>query len=437
MRISVTDRPPLSSNDVRPTAELTPSLVIPRLTRIRYALVVGQVLLILIAAFVSRIDLPLGWLAIPLAVMAASNSLLPRLGNKPYARRALGISLAIDIAALTAVLALTGGPANPFTLLFLVQITLSAVVLSKGWTWFLGLLSIGGFGFLFIAHVPLPVLESHHSMQGFSAHLFGMWIAFVTAALTITILIGRVSESIRTHELEVLRLQEQLNRREKVTTIATLAAGAAHELGTPLSTIAVIAKDLELYASESSGDPRAVADAQLIRKSVERCAAILQGMSAKGGQLAGENPRAVQFQELFEQVRSTFPEAQRPAIRIADSQSSAVIPFSTTKQVVSALVKNGLDASPSGSPVELSGDVREGRVRITVRDFGTGMSAETLKHLGEPFFTTKPPGRGLGLGTFLVVAFAESLHGNLTFDSVPDQGSTAILEWPMVGHDAE
>jgi two-component system sensor histidine kinase RegB len=438
MRFSVTDRPSVSQMDVRPTAELGPALVVPWLTRIRYGVIIGQGILILLSAFLSHIELPLGWLAIPLAVMIGSNYLLGRFSRKTNARHALGLSLAIDIVALTAVLALTGGPANPFTLLFLVQITLSAVVLSKGWTWFLGVVSILGFGFLFIAHVTLPILEGHHAAQGFSAHLFGMWIAFVAAALLITVLIGRVSEALRAHEVEVLRLQDQLNRQEKVTSIATLAAGAAHELGTPLSTIAVVAKELEHYASESSADPYVTAEARLIRDGVERCGEILRGMSAKGAQLSGEAPRLIVFEELFEEIRSTFPEAQRSAIRTGPpNHVSAVLPVVTTRQVLSALVKNGLDASTAEESVEISGAVVDGRIRFMVKDSGTGMSADTLKRVGEPFFTTKPAGRGMGLGTFLVRVFAENVRGSLTFDSEPDQGTTAILEWPMVKSNAD
>lgn len=438
MRFSVTDRPSVSQMDVRPTAELAPALVVPWLTRIRYGVVVGQISLILIAAFVSHIEMPLGWLSVPLAVMIGSNYLLQRLNQKTNARRALGLSLAIDIVALTAVLALSGGPANPFTLLFLVQITLSAVVLSKEWTWFLGVLSILGFGFLFIAHVTLPVLEGHHVAQGFSAHLFGMWIAFVAAALLITILIGRVSEALRTHELEVLRLQDQLNRQEKVTSIATLAAGAAHELGTPLSTIAVVAKELEHYAQENAGDAHVTSEARLIRDGVECCSEILRAMSAKGAQLSGEAPRLIDFEVLFQQVRDAFPDAQRSAIQIdSPEDAKAVLPVVTTRQVLSALVKNGLDASAAGKPVEISGVVVDGRIRFKVRDFGTGMSAETLKRVGEPFFTTKPAGRGMGLGTFLVRVFAENVRGSLIFDSELDRGTTAILEWPMAKRDAE
>jgi len=300
MQFSVTDRRDVSELDLRPAAELAPSLVLPWLTRIRYGVFTGQVSLLLIAVFVSHIILPLGWLAIPLAVAGCSNLFLRGLTQRFSSRHALGISLALDILALTAVLALSGGPANPFTLLYLVQITLSAVVLSKAWTWFLGVLSILGFGFLFVAHVPLPILEGHHPAQGFSVHLFGMWIAFVAAALLITVLIGKVSEVLRHHELEVLRLQNQLGRQEKVASIATLAAGAAHELGTPLATIAIVAKELEIYAANSSPDKHVAAESQLIRAEVERCGRILHGMSAQGAEFVGETPAPVHLRELLE-----------------------------------------------------------------------------------------------------------------------------------------
>ena len=114
-----------------------------------------------------------------------------------------------------------------------------------------------------------------------------------------------------------------------------------------------------------------------------------------------------------------------------------MIPVVTTRQVLSALVKNGLDASTAEKSVEISGAIVDGRIRFTVKDSGTGMSTDTLKRVGEPFFTTKPAGRGMGLGTFLVRVFAESVRGSLTFDSEPNQGTTATLEWPMVKSDAD
>jgi two-component system sensor histidine kinase RegB len=109
----------------------------------------------------------------------------------------------------------------------------------------------------------------------------------------------------------------------------------------------------------------------------------------------------------------------------------AYLPAETTRQVLSALVKNALDASAPGSPVEISANIRDNRLLLTVRDFGQGMTAETLAHLGEPFFTTKEPGRGMGLGTFLARVFAENLHGSLEFESAAGEGTTAILELPI------
>ncbi len=163
MRISVTERENISAADLRPTAELAPALVLPWLIRLRYGLLIGQASLILIAAFVSHIDLPLAWLAIPLAVTALSNLSLRALISRFSARNVLGLTLTLDVLSLTGVLALSGGAANPLTLLYLVQITLSAVALSKTWTWSLGALSILCFGFLFLAHVPVPAFEGHGS----------------------------------------------------------------------------------------------------------------------------------------------------------------------------------------------------------------------------------------------------------------------------------
>lgn len=438
MRVSVTERRDISELDLRPTSELAPALILSWLMRLRYSVLAGQTALILVVAFVVGIPLPVTWLAIPLFVTLLSNWFLPSMARKLGARRALGAILAFDVLALTAMLALTGGPVNPFSLLYLVQITLSAVVLSRAWTWSLGLLSILGFGFLFFAHIPLPVLEGHHHGMGFSAHLFGMWIAFVAAAILITLLIGKVSETLRTHEEETLRLQSQLNRQEKIASLATLAAGAAHEMGTPLATIAVVAKELERYAADQSPDPHVVEEAHLIRTEVDRCGRILHGMSAQDAESIGETPTMIQVSDLFHRLCNSFPESQRSSIKIsADSALKAALPVEATRQVLAALVKNAMDASPTGQPVTLIGDANLGRLRFTVRDSGTGMTPEALSRIAEPFFTTKQQQHGMGLGTFLVRVFAERLGGTLVFDSAVGHGTTAILELPLVAHIAE
>jgi two-component system sensor histidine kinase RegB len=428
VRVSVTGRRGPSDFDLRPAGELAPSLALPWIARLRYGAMGGQAALILLAYFVFHVQLPLGWLAIPLAVTAASNLLLYRFAAWLGARPALGWLLTLDTVALTALLALSGGPANPFSLLYLVQIALSAVVLNKQWTWGLGCLSVAGFGFLFWMHVRVPVFEGHHPQEGFAAHLVGMWIAFIAAALLITIFIGKVSEALRHREQQVLSLRDELARHERLASIVTLAAGAAHELGTPLATIAIASRDLELGAS----DEAVAGEARLIRAEVDRCSGILRQMSAQGAESAGETPAPIALAELLEKVRRSFaPAEQRQIATSVPADARAVLPAEATRQALAALVRNALDATSGGQNVQLSAECAGGKLRFSVRDFGSGMPPETLKRVGEPFFSTKSAGRGMGLGSYLASAFAATLNGSLQLESEAGAGTLAVLEVPL------
>jgi len=432
MRVSVTDRHHFVQEDLRPTSELAPALVLPWLQKLRYGILAGECILIGIAFKLARAELNLALVSIPLAIALVSNLSLGSLAAVVGARRALGSVLVLDVILLTALLAFAGGPANPFSLLYLVQITLSSVVLSRTWTWSLGVLSILGFGFLFFYHLPLAIFEGHHADGNFSAHLIGMWVAFVTAAVLISILVSKVSQTLRNHEQELLRLQSLVARQERVSSLAALAGKAAHEMGTPLGTIAIVAKELELYARDVELNQHVSAEAKLIRSEVERCSLILREMSSQGAELTGETPTIIAIDTLLQKLRESFPEPQRLAIQVdAPPELSASLPIETTRQVLSALVKNAFEASSDGQTVHVAGESTSGVLRFIVRDSGIGMAPEVLDRIAEPFFSTKRPERGMGLGTFLVRVFAEDMGGALIFDSAVNQGTTAVLELPF------
>lgn len=437
MRVTVAEphNPPLL--DLRPAGELAPNLALPWIVKLRYGVLFGQTLLLLLTHFVFDVEIPMAWLTIPLALTAASNILLSRIAKALGVRRALGLILALDTVSLTALLALSGGPANPFSILYLVQITLSAMVLSKEWTWALGILSIIGFGLLFPAHVRVSIFEGHHTTEGFSIHLTGMWIAFAAGALLITVFIGKVSEALRKREQEVLLLQSQLARHERLASIVTLAAGAAHELGTPLATIAIASRELENRSLKLLKDPNVAEEARLIRTEVQRCSRILQQMSARGGEPVGESPTKVKVADFMEGLRSEFPPSERNVLQIlvAEEELEVTLPASATKQVLTALIKNAVDSSSDGQPISITAEIADPRVLFTVVDSGLGMSPETLNRLGEPFFTTKAPGKGMGLGIFLARVFTERLGGNLAFESEKGRGTKAILELPLTRYD--
>jgi two-component system sensor histidine kinase RegB len=135
----------------------------------------------------------------------------------------------------------------------------------------------------------------------------------------------------------------------------------------------------------------------------------------------------------MEVLRNEFPPSERNRLQIlvAGDGLQITLPAEATRQALTALIKNAVDSSNDGQPISITVDTEDPRVRFTVVDSGFGMHPETLNRLGEPFFTTKAPGKGMGLGIFLARVFTERLGGNLAFESEIGRGTKAILELPL------
>jgi two-component system sensor histidine kinase RegB len=421
-----------------PDSEITRHLALQWVVRLRYGLIAGEV--VLIAALTIGIDISIPLLAVApaIAIQTLSNWFLGLrmrwLGRN--AEHIVGTLFVLDALCLTLILGLSGGPANPFSLLYLVQITFSAVVLRKLWTWALAVISAVLFGLLFWLSISVPAFHQHGENGEFSPHLLGMWIAFATAALLISFFVGKLSTESRKKEREILLMQKRLSRNDRLASLVTLAAGAAHEIATPLSTIAVTAREMEHEASLRLHDSRMEEDAQLIRTQVDRCRVILERMGAQGADPFGETPQRTDLYQLLRQVKERFPGETRIEIQGDGLESlSCVIPVRAAIESLSALVKNALDASSSIGRVRLEAfQAGAERVRFLIHDEGTGMSAEVLERVAEPFFTTKAPGKGMGLGAFLAHLFAQTLGGHLSFESEPGRGCTVTLELPDMRH---
>jgi two-component system sensor histidine kinase RegB len=405
-----------------------PRLALPWIVRLRYGMAAGQFLTAWIVDRFLQIDLPLGWISLAPAVVILTNWWLARQKQPAREPALIGGLFVFDTLCLTAVLMLTGGPNNPFSLLYLVHITLSATILTRRQTWALGALSTACFGSLFLWYLPIDALEMHHHGEGPNLHLPGMWIAFGVAAFLVAMFSGKISELLREREESLLRMQEELARKDRLASLVTLAAGAAHELNTPLGTIAVVAKELERYATQRR-DGSVADDSRLIRTEVDRCREILQRMSASGAEPSGEAIRSTRVAALIENVASAF-RGLRTEIA-PDADVTLQIPRYAVEQALTAVINNAFDASPDKSAVWLSVHRESNGIRFTVHDSGSGMSAETLRHVGEPFFTTKEPGKGMGLGIFLVQTLAERLGGRFTLESKLGEGTQASLSLPV------
>lgn len=411
------------------------NLALPWVVRLRYGMILGELTIVLGMKALFGLEVPLLWALAPLAVMLSSNVLV---SQKPplstlFPQQTLVALFVLDILCLTVVLGLTGGAMNPFSVLYLVQITLSAVVIQKAWTWVLGSISTICFGLLFFFNVPLPGLHVHEAEPGLSPHLVGMWIAFIVATALIVFFTGKISDALRKREQQVRALQDEIAKKDRLASLVTLAAGAAHELGTPLGTIAVVARELERFASNLPDGDAALADAQLIRAEVDRCRVILERMSVEGAEPMGEIARTIRVSQLFKEVLGQFPDAERARLtaEVPDDETMAVLPVQATVQSLVALTKNAFDANVPDGQVRLSAMSVGPEIVFAVSDRGRGMSETVLRRVGEPFFTTKEPGRGMGLGTFLVRTFAERMGGHLSFESGPGKGTTALLTLPL------
>jgi two-component system sensor histidine kinase RegB len=353
-------------------------------------------------------------------------------------RGLLGFSLCVDAALLTGLLDITGGPFNPFIVMFITYVWLAKVTLSLRWSAAVGLVSAAGFGWLVFDHVQAEVAE-HHRLNDFPTHLFTMWFSGAAIAELVGHYVERARVALALRQQQVDEARDRAARSERLSSLTTLAAGAAHELSTPLATIAVAARELERTAAQVE-EPAAVGlalqeDALLIRTELDRCQVILDGMSGRAGGGLPANLEPMPPSDIARLVRERLSEAHRHRL-VVEIDPEAPTPAATGAEVVqaiSALLKNAFDASGSDDCVVLRFGARREASQIEIRDQGAGMSSDAHRRAGEPFYTTKEPGRGLGLGLFLVRTFAERAGGTLEFRT--EQGTTAILELPTASRE--
>ncbi len=392
------------------------------LLTLRWIAVVAQAALVLLAWLWLQLPFPIGTMFVLLGVLAASNLGLVWLRPRVRAQRqgtVAGCALLFDSVMLTALLSLSGGPVNPFSVFYLVHVALAAALLDGSWALLLSLVTSFAFGLLFVITPEASMHVLHHGI-GFQVHLRGMWLAYGLAAAATGTFVARQARALRARERELAELKESSARSERLHALHTLAAGAAHELGTPLGTIALVAGELhaKLASSVAAAD---LDDLQLLVSQAARCSEILKRMAADSGTPQGERPELVPFTWLAAQLHAAFPGA---ALRVSHADAGGCVraPREALLQTLTNLVKNALDASPEGI-VEVTLDA----AGLLVRDHGTGIAPSTLARLGEPFFTTKEPGRGMGLGLFLARALAESMGGSLEIDSELGQGTQISL----------
>ena len=310
---------------------------LPWLVRMRWAAVLGQLLTVGVARWALGLDIHVAWLLAIVAFTAASNlvlaAFLDRLAG--HASEVAAAVIALDVVLLTTLLGLSGGAANPFSVLYLVHVSLAALLFGFRWSLAIAALCAAGYATIFSVSAPLGwEHDAHaghmgHGANGIGLHLQGMWAATVVAALILSYFVARTAAALREREAQLRALERAASRNEKLVALSALAAGAAHELGSPLGTIAIAASELDRAARNLPGAERLAEDARLIREQAARCREILARMSGESGADVGDGLDEINLAALLDAVRARLDanEAQRVEIPLRGTRNTAARAF--------------------------------------------------------------------------------------------------------------
>ena len=415
------------------------------LVRLRWLAVMGHLVATAVALWVLDAPLSLPWLLALIGVTAVSNGLLMAVERRldhqrvAAANRLVMGTLMLDTALLTGMLLASGGVMNPFSIFFIVEVALAGLLVGAAGAWTMAGLTSLAFGALFLLTPDDPHAHHHHGAT--PLHLQGMWIAYALAAGFVALFVSGIATALKRREQEVAALRERALGTERLAALSAFSAGAAHELGTPLATIAVVATELghsldRLAAAHADPNIDALAeDARVVRAEVERCRALLRDLSERSGTWAGETPDDSVVSDIVNEVIAQLPVAHRARVEVSGEGALALhAPRRSLVQSLVNIVRNALDAAPG--QVQLAAEGAQRNVVFRVTDSGPGFAKDVLDRFGEPFVTTKPRGEGLGLGLFLALSFANNVGGSMRIATRTRGGAEVVLEVPRAGRTA-
>ncbi|MEI2417548.1 ATP-binding protein [Orrella sp. JC864] len=401
------------------------------LIQLRWLAVLGQVATISVVHSVFGIPLPLDAMLVVLLVLVAFNvaSVLRLRIRREVANFELMAALLVDVAMLTVQLYLSGGATNPFVFLYLLQVSLAAVLLKPWSTWAIVVVTALCFAGLTLTGIPLALPPDHNEGLG-SPYIQGMLICFALNAALLVIFITRINQNLRRRDARLADLRQRAAEEEHIVRMGLLASGAAHELGTPLSTLAVILGDWRRMPPFTR-DPELMQELVEMQAQVQRCKSIVSGILLSAGEARGEAPVQTTVRTFLDDLVAQW-QATRPGARLHYhndfGQDLLMVSDSAIKQMIGNVLDNALEASPDW--VQLRAERADDGLRITVTDRGPGFDPGMLKQLGKPYQSSKGrPGGGLGL--FLVVNVARTLGGHVGAQNLPEGGAKVVLTLPL------
>ena len=398
-----------------------------RLVALRSMAVTAQ--LLTLAAVWKILELELDWqpMLLTIAALAAFNlySWLRLRSDKPVPNMELFGQLCVDVLALSVLLYYSGGSTNPFVSLYLLPLVIAAATLPGRYTWGMAALTSACYSVLMFYYIPLPHNHQHDCASAFNAHVVGMWLGFVFSTVVVAYFVVKMAQAVRSRDEALTRVREEILRNERIVALGTQAAGAAHELGTPLSTMAVVIGELQNDISAQPGWRDALG---ILNEQVRGCKRILDKILADA-----QASRATSLQPADRLMAEVLDEWQllRPISYQYHSDGTQPAPLvnvdGTLRAALMNLLNNAADAAPQSIEINTHWDADN--FTLEIHDHGKGLSEEAELKAGSAFFTTKSEGHGLGL--FLANATLERMGGSVRLFNRMQGGATTKIILPI------
>jgi two-component system sensor histidine kinase RegB len=378
----------------------------------------------------------------------------------PVTTKEIFIQLALDVFAITALLYPTGGASNPIIWVYLLPLMITAIMLPPTYAWYMLILTTSMYTMLMVYNIPLPsiaphlshnaqidfskmsqldALELQHTLNDrnyFNLHIFGMWFGFVFSAGLVAFFVVELAKTLKVRERSLAQARENALRNERVVALGTLAASAAHDMGTPLGTMAIIAHEISQDYSYCN-HPDLYEKMTIIEEQINRCKEALSVMSASAGEMRAESGNVMLFSDYLDDVIKQW-RTHKVGTKLnffidphVDFDAKIIAERTLTHSLINIL-NNAAEATNSDLGVEFHATWDKDKATIKICDFGTGFPAHLLEFAGlHPMQSSK---QGLGVGLFLTYSTVQRLGGELEFSNKNEGGAEVIIMLPLLNN---
>jgi two-component system sensor histidine kinase RegB len=426
---------------------------------LRNMMVASESLLIFISVYVLNIRLPEQQLWLVIASIVAVNvyTLIRLDTDESVTHLEIFLQLSMDVLGIAGLLYLTGGASNPIIWVFLLPVIIAAIMLPQSFAWNMVILTTTLYTILITYNVPLPSIEphapdpamSHSDMSSyqmlrqahilsdkhyFNLHMFGMWFGFVFSAGLVAFFVVALSKALKVQERSLAEARESALRDERVVALGTLAASAAHDMGTPLGIIAIVAHELEQeYPAHLYPDLHQ--KAIIMQQQINRCKETLSVMSASAGEMRAESGGSMLLTDYIDSVIMQWRTHQPSAklnffIESTVAMDAKIIAERTLTHSIINILNNAAEATQPELGIEFHANWDLEQITIRICDFGSGLPPELLEFAGKQPVVSKK--RGLGVGLFLTYSTISRLGGKINLYNKEGGGACVEITLPLL-----